>query len=483
MTTVPVTFNLSDSWGDGWNGNTLVLECANDGTHVMTLTSGSSGIEQINLVDGCIYSIICGGGAYPGEVSWNIVHDATGNTMLTGDSPFNGTYVLSGNTLSIVIPPVSLAGTLAWTAYAGYSSDNPNWYSTATQLVGSNGQSTGTTQYMATIDTATEGNFAVNSRDNYSVEWTGNIIPDATGIWTFNTSSDDGSYVWVGDNASSGYTNENAIVANGGMHGMVTISGTISLVAGQSYPIRIHFSERSGGDNIIFSYKGPLDSVFASHFTVPSSGGGGDPHINPLIGKPYTLPKTEDTFLLIDNKVDHDRLTIKGKCWYLPKEQYQDPLNRAFDRNTSKLNKLKDLFENGTFFKYIKIEYKGKEVIIDMDDLALKENGGKSALYGGCLENSASTRFKYGDMINVNGITGSDKGLYTATHQTILHDKAYRTIKRIIDINTLDNKISIELLRDRKNISRRNSIKLTISGNTNQFNGCLIRKNIQIVDF
>jgi len=213
------------------------------------------------------------------------------------------------------------------------------------------------------------------------------------------------------------------------------------------------------------------------------SGAGGDPHMNPLIGKPFTLPKTEDTFLLIDNKVDHDRLIIKGKCWYLPKEQYQDPLNRASDRNASKLNKLKDLFENGTFFKYIKIEYKGKEVVIDMDDLSLKNYDGKANLYSGKLPNSDKQGFKYGDMLTVGRITGSDKGLYTATSTKTSHDTSYRTIMRTVEINTLDNKLTIELARDRKNIARRNSIKLSVNGNASKFGGALIRKDVQIIDF
>ena len=212
-------------------------------------------------------------------------------------------------------------------------------------------------------------------------------------------------------------------------------------------------------------------------------GGGGDPHINPIRGNPYTLPKTEDTFLLVDNNVDYDRLIIKGKCWYLPKEQYQDSLNRASDRNTNKLNKLKDLFENGTFFKYIKIEYKNQEVIIDMDDLSLKKYNGVTNLYGGSLPNNDKQGFKYGDMFIVNGITGSNKGLYTGTSTKTLHDTAYRTIMRTIEINTLDNKLTIEVARDRKNIARRNSIKVYTSGTLNNFNGCLIKKDIKIVNF
>ena len=213
------------------------------------------------------------------------------------------------------------------------------------------------------------------------------------------------------------------------------------------------------------------------------SGAGGDPHINPIYGNPYTLPKTENTFLLVDNNVSYDRLVIKGKCWYLPKSQYQDALVRAQDRNNTKYNKLKDLFENGTFFKYIKIEYKGKEVIVDMDDLSLKKNGGKAALYNGSLEDSESTRFKYGDMINVNGITGSDKGLYTATSTKVTHDKSYKTIERTVEINTLDTKLILTLSRDRKNISRRNSIKLFLQGDKGKYSGTLIRKDVNEVDF
>ena len=225
-------------------------------------------------------------------------------------------------------------------------------------------------------------------------------------------------------------------------------------------------------------YTGGGDRVAAE------SGGGGDPHMNPLIGKPYTLPKTEDTFLLIDNKVEHDRLIIKGKCWYLPKEYYSKSILRAYDhKNDSRANKLKDLFENGTFFKYIKIEYKGKEVIIDMDDLSLKNYDGKANLYSGSLPPSDKQGFKYGDMLTVGKIIGSKKGLYTATSTKTTHDTAYRTIMRTVEINTLDNNLTIELARDRKNIARRNSIKLSVNGNIGKFGGALIRKDVQIIDF
>jgi hypothetical protein len=49
----------------------------------------------------------------------------------------------------------------------------------------------------------------------------------------------------------------NANVNNGGLHGVVERSGTVSLVAGQYYPIRIQFGENGGGDNMIVSFSNP----------------------------------------------------------------------------------------------------------------------------------------------------------------------------------------------------------------------------------
>ena len=74
----------------------------------------------------------------------------------------------------------------------------------------------------------------------------------------FYTSSDDASYLWIGPNALSGFTAANALVNNGGLHGMVEKSRTISLIAGQFYPVRIQFGEQGGGDNMIVSFSNPV---------------------------------------------------------------------------------------------------------------------------------------------------------------------------------------------------------------------------------
>ena len=80
---------MYDSFGDGWNGNNLTFA---DSTGAIffttTLPSGSSGTDSICIPDGCII-VTCDGGAWQGEVSWDIL-DSTGAIVLSGGAPYNG---------------------------------------------------------------------------------------------------------------------------------------------------------------------------------------------------------------------------------------------------------------------------------------------------------------------------------------------------------------------------------------------------------
>ncbi len=135
--------------------------------------------------------------------------------------------------------------------YSGYFGDVPTWFATATKTF-----STSVTNF-TNIGTATNSNKLPNAQDNYSVQWTGFFLPPATGSYTFYTSSDDGSFVWIGPSAVSGFTTANAIVNNGGLHGMQERSGTSTLTSNVYYPIRIQFGEQGGGDDLNFSIAGP----------------------------------------------------------------------------------------------------------------------------------------------------------------------------------------------------------------------------------
>ena len=89
----------------------------------------------------------------------------------------------------------------------------------------------------------------------------GYFFPPATGSYTFYTASDDGSGVWIGDNALEGATrtSANAVVNNnlGGGQGVTERSGSITLTKNFPYPIRIVQEEILGGDSLRFSWEGP----------------------------------------------------------------------------------------------------------------------------------------------------------------------------------------------------------------------------------
>jgi hypothetical protein len=142
-----------------------------------------------------------------------------------------------------------LAG-LYKTTYSGYFADNVSFFATATPAsVGGNPATS--------VQTTSIFEPATDDGSNFSCQWLGYFKPTTSETYTFFTSSDDASYVWMGSNAVTGFTTTNAIVNNGGLHGMIEQSGTIALTAGTYYPIRIQFGELNGGDAMTFNYSTP----------------------------------------------------------------------------------------------------------------------------------------------------------------------------------------------------------------------------------
>ena len=144
---------------------------------------------------------------------------------------------------------------LRGTRYVGYFADNVNWFSTATPQ----GQT----------NTMTDFTYFTSGSDQYSWQWLGMFVAPSTATYSFCTDSDDASYVWLGANATTGFTTSNSVVNNGGLHGPRTVCGSISLSAGTSYPIRVQFGENGGGDFIKMWYSTPtLSSVYnGAYFT------------------------------------------------------------------------------------------------------------------------------------------------------------------------------------------------------------------------
>ena len=78
--------NLSDSLGDGWNGNIISIADSTGLTiFSTTLDSGFASVDSICLDHAC-YTITCGGGTGQSEISWNITSN-NGIVLFSSGSP------------------------------------------------------------------------------------------------------------------------------------------------------------------------------------------------------------------------------------------------------------------------------------------------------------------------------------------------------------------------------------------------------------
>jgi hypothetical protein len=92
-----VTLIMNDSFGDGWNGATAVLTDAITGNIVGTagLPAGTSGSASFCLPTGC-YTLVVGGGAWDGEISWTLTGVTGGIQTGAANDPDGVTVSVGG---------------------------------------------------------------------------------------------------------------------------------------------------------------------------------------------------------------------------------------------------------------------------------------------------------------------------------------------------------------------------------------------------
>ena len=127
---------------------------------------------------------------------------------------------------------------------AGSFLGNVNWFNTATLH--------GDVNQLTSIDDFT------SAAEAYSWQWLGYFKASSTENYSFYTISDDGSYLWIGNNALAGFTAANSNINNGGGHSDTRVdSSPVSLVAGTYYPIRVQYGEGGGGDIMSLGFSTP----------------------------------------------------------------------------------------------------------------------------------------------------------------------------------------------------------------------------------
>ena len=168
----------------------------------------------------------------------------------TGGGGFQLINANGSGGLNISLSPLSYIAGLYKRTYAGYHNENPSFFATATLTTYGANPAT-------SVQTTAISEPSSDDGSNFSVQWLGYFKPTTTETYTLYISSDDGSYLWIGANALSGFTTANANMNNGGAHGQIEVSTTVSLTAGVYYPIRMQFGEISGGDVFTFNYSTP----------------------------------------------------------------------------------------------------------------------------------------------------------------------------------------------------------------------------------
>jgi gliding motility-associated-like protein len=109
------TFNLEDSWGDGWNGNNLIV-VVNGVTSTFTIPGGLTASYTLSIPNGATFTVqFDGAGSFINECSYEVL-DASGTVVLSDGTNGNAStavHTLTGNCLGNL--------TYAWTPASAVS--------------------------------------------------------------------------------------------------------------------------------------------------------------------------------------------------------------------------------------------------------------------------------------------------------------------------------------------------------------------------
>ena len=225
-----------------------------------------------------------------------------------------------------VIPrPTDLLMGLAQIQYKGYFADDTNWFTNARYSSSVMGNVTTASSGLPTFD----GSSDLGGKTSFS--WTGYFIPDYTGEWQFQISSDDASYMWIGNDAIVNYQSNpsSALIRNGGIHAERLISAKINLIKDKIYPLRIQYGNDTNAAVFKFKYMAPGFRVWQSDFTTLlwRSSGGGYANNCTNFGLSYTLAA----------ELGYDRVGLADVCknngndpnfkntWVIPKSEIRTP--------------------------------------------------------------------------------------------------------------------------------------------------------------
>ena len=199
---------------------------------------------------------------------------------------------------------------------------------------------TGVTSNLTNLETSTNGKYI--SGKYISICWWGFFRAKKTGIYTFTTTSEDGSYLLI---------NGNIVVNNGGIHTSQNKSGTSSLVAGTYYYIQIFYGNNTSGGSLYVGYTEPSGSAISdarglnTYFVSPNNAIGlYDNWINQPLGS-----ATSNGIAQVVDRYTTGAMTMM---------RYENYINLVVTGNDPCLNLLNRPAINPFIYKFIHFKYK-----------------------------------------------------------------------------------------------------------------------------
>lgn len=155
----------------------------------------------------------------------------------------------------IVTPePIRLLSGLVKAEYDGYFNDQPGWFQGRKPV--------SAPKLVSKISLLGE------TKEKFSVEYTGYLIPDVDGLWTFRVVSDEASYLWIGKEAIAGFTYGNALLAMPGIRGPATSHVSVYLRKGERYGLRLQYGDNTGYEQLELAIRRPGANAFFTDLTV-----------------------------------------------------------------------------------------------------------------------------------------------------------------------------------------------------------------------
>ncbi len=201
---------------------------------------------------------------------------------------------------SVSVDPNLTAGGLRGEYFNGYFADQFSFFNqTPTTLV----RRDATINFQSTpADWDLQGNPVLSDLQTFSVQWRGYIQVPVTGQYRFYLSTDDASFLFLGD-AAQAPSATNATISNGGLHAATEVSTTVTLTAGFT-PILLLYGQNTSGEVAQLSWSSQ-DAAIDKQI-IPASA----LFTAPNMGHPGSFAFSASNFSVNDDGTPLDTITI-----------------------------------------------------------------------------------------------------------------------------------------------------------------------------